>query len=354
MVDFIIIGGGVAGLSAGAHLASHGRVTLIEAEAQLGHHASSRSAAVHIPTYGAGPVKDISIASTEAHLAAGVLTPRPVMLVGTAEEAEGFARDAKDLRMTPISPDAARDMVPLLSADISHAALTRETWDIDTDAVLQAYARAIRADGQIVTGARVEAIARTATGWRVTAGGADHDAPVLVNAAGPWADEIATLAGIAPVGLVALRRSMARIGVPGGHEARDWPMLIGASGDWYAKPDAGALIVSPSEEHPLPPQDAWADDMVLAEGLAAFEAHMNAPVERMIANWAGLRTFAPDRLLVIGPEPEAPDFHWMAGQGGYGFQTAPAAGRLLAARVLGQVPELDPATADALLPARFR
>ncbi len=276
------------------------------------------------------------------------------MLVGTAEEAEGFARDAKDLRMTPISPDAARDMVPLLSADISHAALTRETWDIDTDAVLQAYARAIRADGQIVTGARVEAIARTATGWRVTAGGADHDAPVLVNAAGPWADEIATLAGIAPVGLVALRRSMARIGVPGGHEARDWPMLIGASGDWYAKPDAGALIVSPSEEHPLPPQDAWADDMVLAEGLAAFEAHMNAPVERMIANWAGLRTFAPDRLLVIGPEPEAPDFHWMAGQGGYGFQTAPAAGRLLAARVLGQVPELDPATADALLPARFR
>jgi glycine/D-amino acid oxidase-like deaminating enzyme len=251
--------------------------------------------------------------------------------------------------MTPISPDAARDMVPLLSADISHAALTRETWDIDTDAVLQAYARAIRADGQIVTGARVEAIARTATGWRVTAGGADHDAPVLVNAAGPWADEIATLAGIAPVGLVALRRSMARIGVPGGHEARDWPMLIGASGDWYAKPDAGALIVSPSEEHPLPPQDAWADDMVLAEGLAAFEAHMNAPVERMIANWAGLRTFAPDRLLVIGPEPEAPDFHWMAGQGGYGFQTAPAAGR-----VLGQVPELDPATADALLPARFR
>ncbi|MBV7407522.1 FAD-binding oxidoreductase [Maritimibacter sp. DP1N21-5] len=353
MTDFIIIGGGVAGLSAGAHLAPHGRVTLIEAETQLGHHASSRSAAMHIPSYGAGPVKAISEASTEAHLEAGVLTPRAVMLVGRPEDSAGFEAECAALRMTRIDGDEARRIVPLLSPEVTLTAITHDAWDIDTDALLQRYARSIRETGTIVTGKPVTAIEQDEGLWRVTAG-ETFAAPVVVNAAGPWADVVAGLAGIAPIGFVPLRRSMARIGVPGGYDARDWPMLIGAAGDWYAKPDAGALIVSPSEEDLLEPHDAWADDMVLAEGLAAFEEDMTAPVERMIANWAGLRTFAPDRLLVIGPEPDAPGFYWMAGQGGYGFQSAAAAGRLLAARVLGQTPDLDTQTADAFLPSRFR
>jgi glycine/D-amino acid oxidase-like deaminating enzyme len=130
-------------------------------------------------------------------------------------------------------------------------------------------------------------------------------------------------------------------------------MVIGAQETWYSKPDAGALIVSPSDADPQPPMDAWADDMVLAEGLAAFEAHVTGEVTRMLANWAGLRTFSPDRALVIGPAPTDPAFLWMAGQGGYGFQTAPAAGRLLAARALDRVADVGETTSRACDPARF-
>jgi glycine/D-amino acid oxidase-like deaminating enzyme len=146
---------------------------------------------------------------------------------------------------------------------------------------------------------------------------------------------------------------MARIAAPAGHDVTHWPMVFGAGEDWYAKPDAGALIVSPAEEHPSTPHDAYADDMVLAEGLARYEEHMTAPVTRMLANWAGLRTFSPDRQLVLGPAPQDGAFIWCAGQGGYGFQTSPAASQLLADLVAGIAPALDATTVTALSPARF-
>ena len=131
-------------------------------------------------------------------------------------------------------------------------------------------------------------------------------------------------------------------------------MLFGPGEDWYAKPDAGGWIVSPAEEDPVEPMDAWADDMVLAEGLARYERHVTEPVTRVETNWAGLRTFAPDRSLVVGAEPGAPGFFWLAGQGGYGFQTAPAAADLLAALVTGGDPEVPGEVVTALSPARFR
>ena len=178
-------------------------------------------------------------------------------------------------------------------------------------------------------------------------------ADVIVNAGGAWADQLAVMAGIAPVGLRALRRSMARMPAPGGSDTRDWPMLTGPGETWYAKPDAGAWIVSPAEEDPVEPMDAWADDMVLAEGLARYEAYVTEPVTRVETNWAGLRTFAPDRALVIGPAPDVEGFFWMAGQGGYGFQTAPAAGGLLADLVLGRTSTLSQDVVQALSPSRF-
>jgi glycine/D-amino acid oxidase-like deaminating enzyme len=130
-------------------------------------------------------------------------------------------------------------------------------------------------------------------------------------------------------------------------------MLMGAGETWYAKPDAGALIVSPSEEDPSHPHDAWPDDLVLAEGLARYEAMVTTPVTRLLASWAGLRTFAPDRVLVIGPDPSEPSFVWLSGQGGYGFQTSPAASRLAADLLAGRPPALDTGTVAALSPARF-
>ncbi|MGR3466461.1 MAG: NAD(P)/FAD-dependent oxidoreductase, partial [Shimia sp.] len=175
----------------------------------------------------------------------------------------------------------------------------------------------------------------------------------IVNAAGAWADDVARSAGASPLGLRPLRRSMARLAAPGGHDTGGWPMMFGPGESWYAKPDAGALLVSPAEEDPVPPQDAYADDMVLAEGLDRYQGYVTAPVTRPIATWAGLRTFAPDRALVIGPDPLRTSFHWQAGQGGYGFQTCFAAARLGADLILGRTPALDPATVEALSPARF-
>lgn len=170
---------------------------------------------------------------------------------------------------------------------------------------------------------------------------------------GAWDDQVAALAGVAPLGLTPLRRSMARIPAPGGLDVAGWPMIFGCGESWYAKPDAGALIVSPAEEDPAAPHDAWADDMVLAEGLARYEEMVTAPVTRMIANWAGLRTFAPDRVPVIGPDAAEPSFFWLAGQGGYGFQTSPAAAGLVADLLTGRAPAVGQALADRLSPRRF-
>ncbi|MEM9757095.1 MAG: FAD-binding oxidoreductase, partial [Pseudomonadota bacterium] len=245
--------------------------------------------------------------------------------------------------------------VPILNPDhVRRAAYTADAWDIDTDRLMSGYARTARRHGaQIVTHAPVAQITRTEGGWRVRAGSHEIAARILINAAGAWADAVATLAGRAPMGIQPFRRSMARIVAPGRHDTRAWPMLFGPGEAWYAKPDAGALLVSPAEEDPLPPQDAWAEDLVIAEGLARYQAHVTIPVTRPTTTWAGLRSFAPDRQLVIGPDPDDPAFFWLAGQGGYGMQSSPAAGRLTADLLAGRTPELDAATLASLNPARF-
>jgi D-arginine dehydrogenase len=357
MDDFLIIGGGIAGTSAAARLAALGRVTLLEAEGALGYHTSGRSAALYEPTYGKPPIVALTRAgfgflSTEA---GGFLSPRGLLLVGGAEEEDTFRADAAAMTMTRIAIDEARALVPILNpATVAFAAVHDAAWDIDTDRLVQHFARIARGNGRIVTNAPVIAIRRTSRGWSVTAGGAEHEAHVLVNAAGAWADRVAAMAGIAPLGLTPLRRSMARIPAPGGHDLSRWPMIFGTGETWYAKPDAGKLLVSPAEEDPAEPHDAWPDDMVLAEGIARYEARVTEPVTRVETAWAGLRTFAPDRCLVLGPDPLDAAFVWCAGQGGYGFQTSPAASALLAARIAGAPSDLPPGIVAALVPDRLR
>ena len=243
---------------------------------------------------------------------------------------------------------------PASASAIDRAAYQPDAWDIDTDRLIQTYARRIRASGEIRTRAPIDRIARGRHGWRVASGDETWNAPTLVNAAGAWADTVAEMAGVSPLRLTPYRRSMARLAAPGGHDLSGWPMIFGPGESWYAKPDAGALIVSPAEEEPWPPMDAFADDMVLAEGLDRYQAHVTEEVTRPLATWAGLRTFAPDRQLVLGPDPADPGFVWCAGQGGYGFQTAPAAARLVADRIAGRAPEIGTEIAAALDPARLR
>lgn len=357
--DFLIIGGGIAGVSAGARLSELGRVLLLEAEPALAYHASGRSAALYEAQYGKPATVALNLASRADHetLDGGVLSPRGLMVLATHGEEELFAADIAAMGLPRISVADAVAMVPVLNPDaIAGAAAHADAWDIDTDRLVQHFARTIRgAGGAVKTGAPVTAITRTATGWEVTAGGETHVARVLVNAAGAWADRIAGMAGIAPIGITPLRRSVARIPAPGGHDVSGWPMLLGAGESWYAKPDAGALIVSPAEEDPVAePHDAWPEDMVLAEGIARYQQFATEEVTRLTASWAGLRSFAPDRALVLGPDPLDPGFVWVAGQGGYGFQTAPAASRLVADLVAGRAPLLEAELVAALSPARFR
>ncbi len=356
MDDFLIIGGGIAGTSAGARLAALGRVTLLEAEDGLGHHASGRSAALFEQQYGLASTVALSRASADyhAHANGGVLSPRGIMFIAGDGEEKALAADIANIGLHPIDVDEARTMVPVLNPQaVRLAAWHEEAWDIDTDRLIQTFAREIRANGEVVTGAKVTAIRRIPTGWEVEARGETCTARKLVNAAGAWADTIARMAGIPPIGFTPKRRSMARVAAPEGHDVRGWPMVVGAGETWYMKPDAGALLISPADAEPVEPHDAWADDMVLATGIAGWEAHVTTPVTRMLANWAGLRTFSPDGNLVIGPAPQDRDFLWCAGQGGYGFQTAPAASRLLADLVADRPPEIDAETRAALDPARF-
>jgi D-arginine dehydrogenase len=354
--DFLIIGGGIAGVSCAARLQGAGKVLLLEAEDALAHHASGRSAALYEPRYGLAPVVALSMASgAYFHALPDVLSPRGMMIVGKAEDAAQFEADATGMELTPISVDAAREIVPILNPDtVAHVALADHAWDIDTDLLLQGFARQARAGGaEILTKAPVSAISREGGGWVVTTPKGSFSTRVIINAAGAWADLVAGMAGVSPLGFTPLRRSMARIPAPGGHDISRWPMIFGCGETWYCKPDAGALIVSPAEEDLTVPHDAFADDMVLAEGLARFEEMTNEPVTRLLANWAGLRTFSPDRVPVIGFDSQTPGFFWLAGQGGYGFQSAPAASELAADILQGRSSALGSEIIAALNPARF-
>ena len=349
----VIIGGGIAGMSAAASLAPHRKVTLLEQESSFGYHASGRSAAMFEENYGNAAVRALNRASKAEHERMDVLSPRGLMMVVLESEQRAFEADLGNMGMVEIPVAEARRMVPILSPDIVRAGLHEGASDIDTDRLMNAYAREARNHGAtLVSGAWVFGIERGGS-WHVRTSSGDFEADIVVNAAGAWADQIADMAGVRRIGLQPYRRSMARLPAPGGHDVRGWPMLFGPGETWYAKPDAGAWIVSPAEEDPVEPMDAWADDMVLAEGLARYEAHVSEPVTRVQTNWAGLRTFAPDRTLVIGEAPDAPGFFWLAGQGGYGFQTAPAAADLIAALVLDQTSVLADEIVAALSPARF-
>ncbi|WP_322894074.1 MULTISPECIES: FAD-dependent oxidoreductase [unclassified Yoonia] len=356
MIDFLIIGGGIAGVSAAARLSALGSVTVLEREDAMAYHASGRSAALYEAHYGNPSTVALNVVGLDFHRNADVLSPRGLMLVGNAAEADLFDADVQAMQMQPITMDQALALIPVLNTDhVDRAAYDPDAWDIDTDKLIQTFAKQARGnEAQIVTKAEVTAITRSATGWTVSTSAGDYEARHLVNAAGAWVDVIASMAGVTPLGFQPLRRSMARIPAPDGHDLRAWPMVFGAGEGWYAKPDAGALIVSPAEEDPADPHDAYADDMVLAEGLARYAENVTTPVTRVLASWAGLRTFAPDRNLVLGPDPVHPGFIWCAGQGGYGMQSSPGASQLLADLISGAQPAIAADMVAALTPDRFR
>ena len=245
MTCIAIIGGGIAGVSAAAELAPHASCTLFEAEPALGYHASGRSAAMFEEHYGNAIVRALNTASKPRHIEADVLSPRGLMMIALEGEEDAFERDCAEMNMQPIPLAAAHNRVPILHENIILAAIHESASDLDTDKLLQGCARKARGAGaDFRMGDRIS-IEKAKAGWIVTTKSTKTTFDIIVNAAGAWADGIAESAGVELIGLTPLRRSVARLPAPGGHDVRNWPMLFGPGEDWWAKPDAGGWIVSP-------------------------------------------------------------------------------------------------------------
>lgn len=347
--DILIVGAGMAGASAGYFLAREGaRVLLLEREEQPGYHATGRSAALFSETYGPPLVRRLSTAGRSflTEPPAGftehpLLSPRGLLVLGTAVETERIDALVADGRAGGAAIErldgaelAAR--VPILRPDVFAAgALEPDAMDIDVAALHQGFLRGLRASGgEVAKRAEAERIERIGGVWRVTTRRGDvHEAPVLVNAAGAWADEIARQAGVRPVGLVPKRRTAVMIDLPPGTDPGGWPLTGDLAETYYFKPDAGRLMLSPADATPTVPQDAQPEIEDVATVIERFMEVTTVEVERPGETWAGLRSFVADGEPVAGHAPDAEGFFWLAGQGGYGIQTAPGLGRLVAALV---------------------
>lgn len=335
--DFLVIGGGVAGLSAAARLVRHGRVVLLEAEEALGYHASGRSATFSHYGIGNRVVRALTQHSREFFLAAGegeLCSRSDALFVATQEMDDRLAALEADMAAHTGSlrrvgeADLGRLFPPLRigAGGIVAGLLDTEGLRLDSHAMLQAFARAVRdAGGRVLTGRRIAAVDRHGEDWRVaTDSGEAWTAPVLVDAAGAWADAVAKMAGVRPLGLTPLRRTIVVVDPPEGADVRGWPFVKTVVDDFYILPGSGRLMASPVDEVPAHPCDARPEEYDVALAAWKIERYTTLPVARIAHRWAGLRTFAPDRSPVAGFAPDAPGFFWLAGQGGFGLQTAPA------------------------------
>jgi D-arginine dehydrogenase len=341
--DFAIIGAGMAGASLAAELAAGGaRVVLVEREAAPGYHATGRSAAFWTESYGGPGVQPLTTASGPFLREHGFLTPRGALTIaraGQEEELERFAAryEALGVEVERLDRAEVAARIPGLRPDWTAGVLEPSCCDIDVAALHQHYlAQARRGGAQLWCGAGLAATEARADGWRLTLrDGRELAADRLVNAAGAWADEVARLAGVAPIGITPLRRTVAQLRCAPEPPA-NLPLVLDLAERFYFKPDNGRLWLSPHDETPSPPCDAAADEVDVATAIARLETVVDWRIERVEHRWAGLRSFAPDRLPVYGPDPRNPRFIWFAGQGGFGIQTAPAAARLTAGMVLGR------------------
>ena len=368
--DIIVIGAGIAGASVAAGLAGHARVLLLEREERPGYHTTGRSAALFTIAYGPPVIRALSRASHAFFRDPGspfiqqpLLKTRGVIFAGHEGQADALTdlQDELGAAVRPLDTQTALAMMPLIRRDYLAAALMDESAaDIDVDQLHQHYLKTFQAQGGTLrTHACVTAIAREGGGWSVEAGGERFFADTVVNASGAWADEIAAMAGVAPVGLMPKRRTAVLIDPPAGFEPdkpETWPMVVDAEEEFYIKPDAGLLLISPADETPSPPCDAQPEELDVAICVDRIERAFDVSVRRIAHKWAGLRSFVADKCPVIGYAPDAKGFFWLAGQGGYGIQSAPAAARTAAALVLGQEIPADIAaegvSAEALSPAR--
>ena len=369
--DVLVIGAGIAGVSAAYEMAPYARVILLEREPQPGYHSTGRSAAVFAPAYGNRVIRALTQASHRSYQAqidglAGhaVLAPRGALFIGRADQIPALERllaeTAPEVKgLERLDRDQLLARLPVLRPDyVAGAVYDPSAMDLDVAAIHQAYLKGFRArGGQLVTDAEVVGTTSECAPWRLETRAGPFEAAVLVDAAGAWADELAARAGVAPIGLVARRRT-AFLFEPSAEVDRDWPAVIDADEEFYFKPESGLLLGSPADATPMPPCDVQPEELDIALAVDRIERAAAFQVRRVPRRWAGLRTFAADQTPVVGMEEAVPGFFWVAGQGGYGIQTAPALARAAASLLVDGVLPGDllarGMVAEDLLPLRLR
>jgi D-arginine dehydrogenase len=339
--DIAIIGAGMAGASLAAELAPHVSVVVLEAEDRPGYHATGRSAAFWEECYGGPDVVPLTLASGPYLRERGFLSQRGALYVGRDEDRSALDDfmmrfENSGATITRLHSAELAQRLPGLRPEWTGAVWEPACADIDVGALHAHYLAAMRKGGvRLETRASLAAATGTADGWRMkTTGGAEFVADLLVNASGAWADDVARIAGVSPIGIEPKRRTVVQLRIDP-LPSRDLPLVLDISGKFYFRPESGRLWLSPHDEEPSPPCDAAPEELAVATAIARLEQVVDWRIEQVEHKWAGLRSFAPDRLPVYGPDPRNSGFFWFAGQGGFGIQTAPAAARLGAQIILG-------------------
>lgn len=371
--DFVIVGAGIAGASLAYQLAPHARVALLEREEQPGYHSTGRSAALFMETYGTPAIRALTRASRAFYIAPPpgftehpILSPRGVVHVAQIgcereleEELALASQTSTQAERLSVEQVCAR--VPVLRGELLCGALyVPDAMDIDVHALHQGYLRGFRANGgQLLNHAELASAAFADGAWAIElTDGRSLRATHLVDAAGAWADVVAQRCGVRPVGLQPKRRTAFTFAPPAGIDSANWPAVVGIDESYYFKPDAGQLLGSPANADPVEPHDVQPEELDVATGIYHIEQMTTLTIRRPSHVWAGLRSFVPDGDLVIGPDNYAPNFFWVAAQGGYGIQTAAAASEFAASMLLqGQPTERllqFGVSAEALAPGRLR
>jgi len=354
-VRVAIIGAGIAGASLAFELADGADIALVEREDRPGYHTTGRSAAVYAKSYGNAAIRRLTVASEGFYVSppAGfadqsLLRRRGAFFVARSDQDEALRRlfdDIAEVVPTARIVDAreARTIVPILRGDyVAQALIEHDSRDMDVDAILQGYLRGAARKGAVrLVSHEVTDLQRRGGRWCLSAGTSVVDADIVVNAAGAWADQIAMLAGLEPLGITPKRRTAFLVRPPETVDHREWPVTIDVEETFYFKPDAGMILASPADETPMEACDVQPDELDIAIAVDRIQQVADLPVRTIGRSWAGLRSFSADKTPVLGFDPRLDGFFWLAGQGGYGIQTAPAMAQLAAHLISGQPHRLD-------------
>lgn len=351
--DYVVIGAGIAGASVAAELAANGSVLLLERENQPGYHTTGRSAALFSQVYGPDQIRALSRASSRFYqnpppgfTEHQLIHRRSVALMGRSDQVDTVHAEFEQVRgrgdVSLVTGNQLREMIPLLREGYAASALLEnDAGDIEVHALHQGYLRQLRErGGQLRTTSEVLGLSNANGRWSIETNQGRLYASTVINAAGAWADEIAALAGTSRVGLVPKRRTALIVDAPEGHADNQWPMVVDIDEQFYLKPDAGKLLLSPADETPSPPCDAQPEEIDIAICIDRVQQAFDLDVRHIGNRWAGLRSFVADGVPVVGYADDVPGFFWLAGQGGYGIQTAPAMARAAAALIKDdQIPD---------------